>query len=135
MTDQSNHSISDASEMRIDKWLWSARFFKTRADAQRLITSGRLRLDGEPMAKPHRQIRVGHVLTFPKADDIRVIKILAMAKRRGPASEAVMLYEDLDPPQPKIRASSDQPLPFEQRDRGAGRPTKRDRRLIDELKS
>ena len=135
MTDQPNASISDATEMRIDKWLWSARFFKTRADAQRLITSGRLRLDGEPMAKPHRQIRAGNVLTFPKADDIRVIKILAMAKRRGPASEAVMLYEDLDPPQPKTKATTDQPLPFEMRDRGSGRPTKRDRRLIDGLKS
>ena len=135
MTDQTNASISDATEMRIDKWLWAARFFKTRAEAQRLVTSGRLRLDGEPMAKPHRQIRIGHVLTFPKAEDIRVIKILAMAKRRGPAAEAAMLYEDLAPPQPKVKSNADKPVPFEQRDRGSGRPTKRDRRLIDGLKS
>lgn len=121
--------------MRIDKWLWAARFFKTRADATRLVSSGRLRLDGEPMAKPHRAIRVGHVLTFPKADDTRVIKILAMASRRGPASEAVTLYEDLDPPQPKIRASKNAPKPFEMREPGSGRPTKRERRKIDQLKT
>ena len=121
--------------MRIDKWLWSARFFKTRADAQRMVSSGRLRLDGEPMAKPHRQVKPGDVLTFPKADDIRVIKIVAMATRRGPAVEAATLYDDLDPPQPKVKSALNKPLPFEHRERGAGRPTKRERREIDRLKS
>ena len=120
--------------MRIDKWLWAARFFKTRGDAQRLVTSGRLRLDGEPMAKPHRQIRPGHVLTFPKANDIRVIKVLAIATRRGPATEAATLYEDLAPPEPCARVASDKPKPFEQRDPGSGRPTKRDRRQMENLK-
>lgn len=126
---------SPDAEMRIDKWLWSARFFKTRAEAQRLVSSGRLRLDGEPMSKPHRQIRPGHVLTFPKADDVRVIKILAIATRRGPATEAQTLYEDLAPPPPRVKKSADEPLPFEFRERGAGRPTKRERRQIDNLKS
>ena len=125
---------ADQETMRIDKWLWSVRFFKTRADAQRMVSSGRLRLDGEPMAKPHRQIKAGDVLTFPKADDIRVIKVVAMAVRRGPAREAVTLYEDLAPPAPKVKATGDKPKPFEQRERGAGRPTKRERREIDRLK-
>jgi len=120
--------------MRIDKWLWSARFFKTRAEAQRLVTSGRLRLDGEPMSKPHRQIKPGDVLTFPKAEDVRVIKIVAMATRRGPAAEAATLYEDLAPPEPRVKASKDKALPFEQRTPGSGRPTKRERREIDRLK-
>ena len=75
--------------MRIDKWLWSARFFKTQADATRCVASGRMRLDGEPMSKPHRQVRPGHVLTFAKGDDIRVIKIVAMASRRGPQQKHV----------------------------------------------
>ena len=127
MADLSQPKGSTPENMRVDKWLWAARFFKTRADAQRLITSGRLRLDGETMAKPHRNIRPGHVLTFPKAEDIRVIKILALARRRGPAPEAALLYEDLAPPQPKSRAMSNKPAPFEQRDRGSGRPTKRER--------
>ena len=121
--------------MRIDKWLWVARFFKTRADANRLGASGRLRLDGEPMSKPHRQVGEGHVLTFPKGEDIRVIRILATAPRRGPATEARCLYDDLAPPEPRARRVSNAPLPFEQRDKGAGRPTKRERRQIDSLKS
>ncbi len=120
--------------MRIDKWLWSARFFKTRADAQRMVSSGRLRLDGETMAKPHRQVKAGDVLTFTKADDVRVIKIIAMAARRGPATEAATLYEDLAPPAPKVKDTGDKSLPFEQRERGSGRPTKRERREIDRLK-
>lgn len=127
--------MGEEATMRIDKWLWSARFFKTRADANRLVASGKLRLDGDVMAKPHRNIKVGQTLVFPKVDDIRVIKILAMATRRGPATEAATLYEDLDPPQPKIKASSGGIKPFEERDRGTGRPTKRERRKLDELKS
>ena len=120
--------------MRIDKWLWAARFFKTRAEAQRLVASGRLRLDGEPMSKPHRQVKPDDVLTFPKAEDIRVIKILAMATRRGPATEAATLYEDLAPPEPRVKSTSNAPQPFEKRDPGSGRPTKRERREIDRLK-
>ena len=121
--------------MRIDKWLWAARFFKTRGDASRAVASGRLRLDGAVMTKPHRNIAAGHMLTFPKADDIRVIKIIGMPTRRGPSSEAITLYEDLDPPQLKTRSASRAAKVFEARDRGTGRPTKRERRKIDELKS
>jgi len=120
--------------LRIDKWLWAARFFKTRADANHLVASGRLRLDGEPMAKPHRQIRPGQVLTFPKGEDIRVIRILALSARRGPASVARLLYDDLAPPAPRSSAQDRSPPPFEQRARGTGRPTKRERRQIDILK-
>ena len=126
--------LTPPETMRIDKWLWAARFFKTRAEAQRLVTSGRLRLDGDTMSKPHRQIKPGQVLTFPKAEDIRVIKIVAMALRRGPATEAATLYEDLAPPEPRVKSSENKPLPFEKRDPGSGRPTKRERREIDRLK-
>ena len=107
--------------MRIDKWLWSARFFKTRADATRCVASGRMRLDGEPMSKPHRQVRPGHVLTFAKGDDIRVIKIVALAVA-GPATEARLLYEDLAPPEPRIRSGQAAARPFEDRPREAVAP-------------
>ena len=120
--------------MRIDKWLWSARFFKTRADATRCVAGGRMRLDGEPMSKPHRQIRPGHVLTFAKGDDIRVIRIVALASRRGPATEARLLYEDLAPPEPRATSQQAALRPFEDRPTGSGRPTKRERRLTDRLK-
>ena len=120
--------------MRIDKWLWCARFFKTRADAARCVSGGRMRLDGDPMSKPHRQVRPGHVLTFAKGDDIRVIKIISLAIRRGPASEAQELYEDLAPPEPRRRNAEGASRPFEDRPSGSGRPTKRERRLTDKLK-
>ncbi|MGC6484106.1 MAG: RNA-binding S4 domain-containing protein [Candidatus Puniceispirillales bacterium] len=126
--------MADPDTMRIDKWLWCARFFKTRADATRCVAGGRLRLDGEPMAKPHRQIRPGHVLTFAKGEDIRVIKVLALAVRRGPAPEARLLYDDLAPPESRRSTAADRPPSFEKRPSGSGRPTKRERRLTDRLK-
>ena len=121
--------------LRIDKWLWYARFFKSRAMASRMVASGRLRINGESISKPHRQILPDMVLVFPQAETIRTIKVLALATRRGPASEAQKLYEDLDPPQPKDTSKQTMIVPqFETRDTGSGRPTKRDRRLNDALK-
>ena len=122
--------------LRIDKWLWYARFFKSRALASRMVSSGRLRLNGESISKPHRQVLPDMVLVFPQGETIRTIKILALATRRGPASEAQTLYEDLDQPQAKDIKTDRLVIPqFETRDSGAGRPTKRDRRLNDKLKS
>ena len=122
--------------LRIDKWLWYARFFKSRALASRMVSSGRLRINGESISKPHRQILPDMVLVFPQGETIRTIKVLALATRRGPATEAQALYEDLDPPQPKQTNKDELIIPkFEVRDAGAGRPTKRDRRLNDKLKS
>ena len=126
--------MDDSETMRIDKWLWAARFFKTRAEAQRVVGSGHLRLDGDTMSKPHRQVRIGNVLTFAKGQDVRVVRVLAMAERRGPASEARELYEDLAPPEPRARRGRGDPGPFEKRDAGSGRPTKRERRETDRLK-
>ena len=83
--------------MRLDKWLWAARFFKTRAMAGRLISGGRLRVDNDIMSKPHRQARLGMVLTFPQGNAIGIIRIKALAQYRRPAVEAVLLYDDLDP--------------------------------------
>ena len=122
--------------LRIDKWLWYARFFKSRALASRMVSSGRLRINGESISKPHRQILPDMVLVFPQGETIRTIKVLALATRRGPATEAQALNEDLDPPQPKQTNKDKLIIPkFEVRDAGAGRPTKRDRRLNDKLKS
>jgi ribosome-associated heat shock protein Hsp15 len=73
------------------------------------------------------------VLTFPLGPHIRVIKVLALGIRRGPAPEARLLYEDLDPPKPT--ASTPTESPVAPREDGAGRPTKRERRAIDRLHS
>ena len=122
--------------LRIDKWLWYARFFKSRALASRMVSSGRLRMNGESISKPHRQVLPDMVLVFPQGETIRTIKVLSLTTRRGPASEAQTLYEDLDPPQAKSAKTDRLVIPqFETRDSGAGRPTKRDRRLNDKLKS
>jgi ribosome-associated heat shock protein Hsp15 len=126
----------DAGEkaLRLDKWLWYARFFKTRGLATKVIAGGRLRLDGEVMTKPHRAALVGQVLTFAQGSRVRVIKILALGSRRGPANEASLLYEDLAPPEPKKADDAPKERHFEERLRGSGRPTKRERRQTDKLK-
>ncbi|MBI2255806.1 MAG: RNA-binding S4 domain-containing protein [Proteobacteria bacterium] len=119
---------------RIDKWLWFARFLKSRSLATTLAASGRLRLNGQLIAKAHQQVKAGDVLTFPLGPHIRVIKVLDPGTRRGPAPEAQSLYEDLSPPPPRQKRSEGAPdgLP-PQRDAGAGRPTKRERRALDHL--
>ena len=83
--------------IRLDKWLWYARFFRTRSAASKVISAGRFRLDGQVMTKPHRQALRGQVLTFVQGDRVRVIKIAAIGTRRGPAPEAALLFEDLAP--------------------------------------
>ncbi|MDP6604462.1 MAG: RNA-binding S4 domain-containing protein [Rhodospirillales bacterium] len=85
-----------ASSQRLDRWLWCARFFKSRAQATRFCASGRLRVNGTRTAKAHFSIRTGDVLTFPLGHRVYVIRVDAIAARRGPASEARILYESLE---------------------------------------
>ena len=109
---------------RIDKWLWYARFFKTRSLATRLCGAGRLRLNRTPISKAHAMVRPGDVLTFPHGNLIRVVKIVALGERRGSPSSARTLYEDLAPPRervPRTRSAG------ETGSRSAGRRTKADR--------
>ena len=122
--------------LRIDKWLWYARFFKTRSAATKAISIGRFRLNGIVMNKPHRHAVCGQVLTFFQGDRIRVIKIMSLGSRRGPASEASLLYEDLTPARdvPVKTRNVTQPE-FEARSKGSGRPTKLQRRATDRLKA
>jgi ribosome-associated heat shock protein Hsp15 len=98
--------MTDRDFIRLDKWLWQARFFKSRAAASRLCAEGRVRIDGVPVDKAHYALRIGSVLTFPQARRIRVVRVLAFGERRGPASEARMLYDDLEnaPPLPRPTA-------------------------------
>ena len=84
--------------IRIDKWLWQARFFKTRSLAAGVVSSGHLRINGDRTVKPGRVVGPGDVLTFRQAARVRVVRVLACGLRRGPATEARALYDDLDPP-------------------------------------
>ncbi len=106
--------------MRADKWLWHARFFKTRGLATKLIAAGHLRVNGTKIAKASHGISPGDVLTFPQAKRVRVIRLVALSLRRGPAPEAQLLYEDLTP--------QETPVPKNPGFEGKGRPTGKDRR-------
>lgn len=90
--------------IRLDKWLWQARFFKSRDLAAEVAESGHLRINGQPTKKPGAGVAVGDVLTFPQGSRIRLVRIAALGLRRGPATEAQTLYLDLDarndPPEP-----------------------------------
>lgn len=87
--------MTGGASIRMDKWLWQARFFRSRSLAGKICSSGRVRVDGERIEKAHFSVRIGHVLTFAQARRIRVVRVLALGTRRGPASEAQTLYEDL----------------------------------------
>jgi ribosome-associated heat shock protein Hsp15 len=86
--------------LRLDKYLWQARFFKSRSQATAYIAEGRLRLDGHVVLKSNQPVRIGCVLTFPLGSRIRVVRVLALGVRRGPPAEARTLYEDLETPPP-----------------------------------
>lgn len=130
MTDTSGGDAG-GGRLRLDKWLWYARFVKTRGLATRLIAGGHVRIDGERVEKSHQTVRAGAVLTFPLGHHVRVIRVVALGTRRGPAPEAQALYEDLAPPSRESRM--DLALRPGAREPGAGRPTKRERRQIDAL--
>lgn len=115
--------------MRIDKWLWAARAFKTRSIAAQACDGGKVDVNGEA-AKPAKQVRPGDHIEITVVGGKRILKVVALSERRGPAPEARLLYDDLTPPAlPKIR----QPKP-PYRPPGAGRPTKRERRETDRLR-
>lgn len=118
------------ANLRIDKWLWYARFFKSRSGAARLCAGGRVRVNSQLIAKARHPVRIGDVLTFAQARSIRIIEIVDLGVRRGPAAEAQALYQDLAPPLAEPRRE----VPQGGRAPGAGRPTKAERRAIDRMK-
>jgi ribosome-associated heat shock protein Hsp15 len=81
---------------RLDKWLFHARFYRTRLLAQAAIESGRIRLNGAKVDKPGHVLKAGDVLTLGKGSQVIAVKVLALAEKRGPAKEAQALYEVID---------------------------------------
>ena len=118
--------------LRLDKWFWYARFIKSRSLATKLCNSGKVRVNGSLIKKAHHRVAPDDVLTFPVGPNIRVIKIIKLGNRRGPAKEAQALYEDLQPID-QIAKKIDSTLAPEpaKRERGSGRPTKVQRRAIE----
>jgi ribosome-associated heat shock protein Hsp15 len=84
--------------LRIDKWLWQARFFRSRSLAAAAVEEGHIRVNGQPISRPGREITPGDTLTLPQGARIRLIRVTALGHRRGPATEAQGLYLDLDAP-------------------------------------
>ncbi len=107
-------------KMRADKWLFHARFFKTRALAAKMISGGHFRVNSRKTQKPAQSIRAGDTLTFIQARNVRVVAVTALSTRRGPAPEAQALYDDQSPPRPEMQSAPGH-------DKG-GRPSRKDRR-------
>jgi len=134
---------------RLDKWLWFTRIVKSRTLAAALIGGGKVRVNRQRVTKASYMLKLGDVVTAMVAKKVRVLKMLEAGHRRGPAQEAQSLYEDLSPDgavNPSLTPAEggtirgmgnreDFPDKVFSRSRGAGRPTKRDRRKIDRLKS
>lgn len=117
---------------RIDKWIWHARLVRTRSAAAALISAGNVRFNGQRDDAPSHLVRTGDVITVALDRVVRVLKVTGFAERRGDATSVAALYEDLAPPPPRPDRPSEPPPP-EGRDPGTGRPTKRDRRMVDRL--
>lgn len=130
---QSNHS--DEIKTRLDKWLWAARFFKTRLQASEAINGGHVHLNGHRV-KPSRIVQVGDELQITKAPFSYEVMVLALSVRRGPAKEAQLLYQEHQESIVKRELLSEQrKLNAEMFPHAERRPDKRDRRRIIRFKN
>jgi len=118
-------------KQRLDKWLFFSRAVKSRTLAQKLIETGAIRVNSERTDRSDHKVGPGDVLTMTVHTRLLVWRILDPGDRRGPAPEAALLYEDLSPP-PVPREAA--PPIHAERDPGAGRPTKKERRDTDRLR-
>ena len=116
---------------RVDKWLWHARVVRTRGAATDLVTAGHVRINGVRVVAASRAVRLGDVVTIALDRRVRLLKVAGYAARRGSADDARGLFEDLTPP----AAAGPRDPPVGARDPGTGRPTKRERRDLDRLRS
>ncbi len=92
-------------KLRLDKWLWHARFFRSRDLAAEVVEGGHLRINGQRCKKPGHGVGIGDVLTFAQENQIRVVRVLHLGLRRGASEEARLLYSDLDLPGADATAS------------------------------
>ncbi|USI74271.1 RNA-binding S4 domain-containing protein [Sphingomonas morindae] len=83
------------TSIRLDRFLWFARFAKTRSLAQSIVGEGHVRIDGRPVSKPAAAVRVGSILGLPIGGDVRIVRVEALPQRRGPAPEAQACYTEL----------------------------------------
>ncbi|HEX2976353.1 MAG TPA: RNA-binding S4 domain-containing protein [Bacteroidales bacterium] len=125
-------SMEKENEIRIDKFLWAARIYKTRSIASEECRKGRIIIKDIPV-KPSRVIYAGEIITVKKPPVIYTFRVVNPADNRVSAKLAGNLIEDLTPEQEKAKLDMRQNVPGVFREKGTGRPTKKDRRLIDRL--
>ncbi|HHZ09623.1 MAG TPA: RNA-binding S4 domain-containing protein [Rhizobiales bacterium] len=121
------------ARQRLDKWLFFARVAKSRTLAAKLVESGHVRVNRDKAAQAAHMVKPGDVLTIGLDRRVLVYRVVDTGLRRGPAPEAATLYEDLSPAIPA--AETFRPAPVALRDAGSGRPTKKDRRDLDRVRS
>ena len=119
--------------MRVDKWLWTVRLFKTRSQAGEACRGGKVKIDGISV-KPSREIKVDDEIEVQQTGIVKRVKVLKINKSRVGAKLVNELMEDLTSPEEYERLEMIRILKSEKRDRGTGRPTKKDRRDISKLK-
>ena len=119
--------------VRMDKWLWAARLFKTRSLAAEAIKGGKVKVDDSPV-KPSREVKVGDVIQVQIEQLHKVVEVKTVVKNRVSAKQVPEVYNDLTPKEEYERIEFMRAYKAEWRDRGAGRPTKKERRMIERLK-
>ena len=125
--------MPEKEKLRIDKYLWAIRAFKTRTLASDACKAGRVKLDGNNI-KPSHEVKVGEIYQVAKGVERKVIKVTGLLENRVDAKTAIFFYEDITPVEQTMAFKSMFQAPILKRDRGTGRPTKKDRREIDDLK-
>ena len=121
-----------AEKLRIDKYLWSIRLFKTRSLATDACRAGRVKKEGTNI-KASYEVKIGEIFQVSKSVEKKIIKVVELLTTRVDAKKAVLAYQDLTPPEETAKYKSMFQSPLLLRDRGTGRPTKKDRREIDDL--
>jgi ribosome-associated heat shock protein Hsp15 len=124
--------VEQTTRQRIDKWLFFARIIKSRTLAGKFAAGGNVRVNSEKIDQASVLIKPGDVLTITQERRILVLRVLGCGERRGPAPEAQLLYEDISP---KPAAAGEAEPVAARREPGSGRPTKRDRRKIDQFRN
>ena len=127
-------AVNAAEPVRLDKWLWAARFFKTRALAADAVAGGRVEVGGHKV-KPGRDVKLGDVVRVRIGPFVHVVTVRALSGRRGPAAEAAKLYEE-DPASgaERERLREQHRLAAHAFAFGEGKPTKKERRALDDLR-
>jgi ribosome-associated heat shock protein Hsp15 len=118
-------------KIRLDTWLWYARFYKSRSLSSKAILSGKLRLNSNKINKPASKVKINDVLTINHINMVRIIQVQSLGSRRGPASEAQKLYNDLSGDM--IEASKIKSVSEKSKKETNKRPTKKDRRILDKI--